>query len=184
MSKTTFAIQSRLYGFPFQSFVRNSKIFKLTHLRAQIACYELKGDLSPALLMEIFHESFENFETTRICVENHASVTGWQKLLLLIQIIMLPTFGGLCNRYFWDIRLKMLRLLNFKMVFQLVLRKFFKSWSRDQVTQRAYWCKEFQKQPHPDKKRKKLSASLMGPFSNFLKAFYLSLQQIMMRLPP
>ena len=149
--------------------------------------------MSPVLLKEIFHESFENFETTRICVENHASVTGWQKLLLLIQIIMLPTFGGLCNRYFWDIRLKMLRLLNFKMVFQLVLRKFFKSevffvftesWSRDQVTQRAYWCKEFQKQPHPDKKRKKLNASLMGPFSNFLKAFYLSLQQIMMRLPP
>ena len=100
MSKTTFAIQSRLYGFPFQSFVRNSKIFKLTHLRAQIACYELKGDLSPVLLKEIFHESFENFESTRICVENHASVTGWQKLLLLIQIIMLPTFGGLCNRYF------------------------------------------------------------------------------------
>ena len=80
MSKTTFAIQSRLYGFPFQSFVRNSKIFKLTHLRAQIACYELKGDLSPVLLKEIFHESFENFESTRICVENHASVTGWQKL--------------------------------------------------------------------------------------------------------
>ena len=62
-----------------------------------------------------------------------------------------------------------------------MLRKFFKSelffvftesWSRDQVTQRAYWCKKFQKQPHPDKKRKKLNASLMGPFSNFLKAFY------------
>ena len=79
------------------------------------------------MLKEIFHESFENFETKRICVEKHASVTGWQKLLLLIQIIMLPTFGGLCNRYFWDIRLKMLRLLNFKMVFQLALRKFFKS---------------------------------------------------------
>ena len=32
------------------------------------------------MLKEIFHESFENFESTRICVENHASVTGWQKL--------------------------------------------------------------------------------------------------------
>ena len=32
------------------------------------------------MLKEIFHESFENFETTRICMENHASVTGWQKL--------------------------------------------------------------------------------------------------------
>ena len=32
------------------------------------------------MLKEIFHESFENFETTRICVEHHVSVTGWQKL--------------------------------------------------------------------------------------------------------
>ena len=60
----------------------NSKIFKLllylslTHLRAQITCYELKGDLSPVMLKEIFQDSFENFEITRICVENQASVTG------------------------------------------------------------------------------------------------------------
>ena len=46
----------------------NAKIFKLslnlflTHLRAQIACYELKGDLSPVKLKTIFHDSFENFE--------------------------------------------------------------------------------------------------------------------------
>ena len=61
----------------------NSKIFKLSfnlslmHLRALIDCYELKGDLSPVMLKEIFHE---NFEITRICMENHASVTGWQTL--------------------------------------------------------------------------------------------------------
>ena len=34
------------------------------HLRAQIVCYELKGDLSPVILKEIFHDSFENFEIT------------------------------------------------------------------------------------------------------------------------
>ena len=39
------------------------------HLRAQITCYELKGDLSPVMLKEIFDESFENFEITRICME-------------------------------------------------------------------------------------------------------------------
>ena len=50
------------------------------HLRAQIVCCELKGDLSPVMLKEIFHDSFENFKITRNCVENHASVTGWQKL--------------------------------------------------------------------------------------------------------
>ena len=32
------------------------------------------------MLKEIFHDSFENFEITRICMENHASMTGWQKL--------------------------------------------------------------------------------------------------------
>ena len=34
----------------------------LTHLMAQTACYEFKGDLSPVMLREIFHDSFENFE--------------------------------------------------------------------------------------------------------------------------
>ena len=64
----------------------NSKIFKLSfnlsfmHLRALIACYELKGDLSCLMLKKIFNETFENFEITRICMENHASVTGWQTL--------------------------------------------------------------------------------------------------------
>ena len=82
--KTTFAIQSR---FPvFHTNPCNFEIFKtfvipfLTQLRARIVCYELKGDLSPVMLKEIFHDSFENFEITRICVENHAGVTGWQKL--------------------------------------------------------------------------------------------------------
>ena len=27
------------------------------------------------MLKEIFHDSFENFEITRICMENHASVS-------------------------------------------------------------------------------------------------------------
>ena len=64
----------------------NSKIFKLscnlflTHLRAQIVYYKLKVDLSPVMLKETFHHSFEILEITRICTENHASVTGWQNL--------------------------------------------------------------------------------------------------------
>ena len=60
-----------------------------------------------------------------VCMENHANVTGWQKLSFLKQ--MLLTFGGRYNRYFWDIRLKILKLPNFNMLFQLVLTKFFKS---------------------------------------------------------
>ena len=48
----------KLAWFSIQILV-NSKIFKLplnlsfTHLRAQIACYELNGDLSPVMLKEI-----------------------------------------------------------------------------------------------------------------------------------
>ena len=34
-------------------------------LRAQIAFYELKGDLSPVMLKEIFHDNCENFEIAR-----------------------------------------------------------------------------------------------------------------------
>ena len=73
MRKITFAIQSRLHGFPYKS----SLYLSLLHWRVQITCDALKGDLSPVMLKEIFHESFE---ITRICMENHASVTGWQKL--------------------------------------------------------------------------------------------------------
>ena len=44
----------------------------LTHLRAQIACYELKEDLSPLMLMEIFHDSLKISKFSRICMENLA----------------------------------------------------------------------------------------------------------------
>ena len=56
-------------------------------------------------------------------------------------------FGGCCDRYFWDIRLKIYRLRNCNMFFQVVLIKFFKkrtvfvfteSRSRDQLMQKAY----------------------------------------------
>ena len=46
----------------------NFTIFKLSlnlsfaYLKAQIACYELKGDLSPVMLKGIFLDCFENFE--------------------------------------------------------------------------------------------------------------------------
>ena len=47
------------------------------------------------------------------------------RVIFLIQIR--PIFGGLWNRYFWGIRLKICRSPNFYMLFQLVLTKFFKS---------------------------------------------------------
>ena len=54
------------------------------------------------------------------------------------------TFGGRCNRYFWDIRLKILRLHNFNMLFANKLFQkwtvfvFTKSWSRDEVMSTDY----------------------------------------------
>ena len=52
------------------------------HLRAQSTCYELKGDLSPVMFKEIFHKSLKISKFTRSCMENHSSMTGWQKLFL------------------------------------------------------------------------------------------------------
>ena len=67
----------------------NSEIFKLSlnlsfmHLRAKSACYELKGDLSHVILKEIFHDSLKISKFSRICMGNHSSMTGWQKLFFL-----------------------------------------------------------------------------------------------------
>ena len=60
----------------------NFTIFKLSlnlslaHLKAQIACYELKGDLSPVMLKEYSLTVLKISKFTRICMENHTSMTG------------------------------------------------------------------------------------------------------------
>ena len=59
-----------------------------------IACYGLKGDLSPVMLKKIFHDSFENLEITRIWMEKQ------------------------CNRFFRNIRQKVFGLPNLNMFFQ------------------------------------------------------------------
>ena len=58
------------------------------------------------------------------CMENHASVTGWQKLFFSYKCFQLS--AAVANATF-EIRQKILRLPNFNMLFQLVLTKFFKS---------------------------------------------------------
>ena len=63
-----------------ETVTRSILSLSFTHLIGSNCLYELKEDLSPVMLKEIFRDSFENFEITRICIENHASVTGWQKL--------------------------------------------------------------------------------------------------------
>ena len=58
-------------------------------------------------------------------MENRASLTGWQKLFfsykrLLSAAVAIATFE-------FNIRLKILRLPNFNMLFQVMLTEFFKS---------------------------------------------------------
>ena len=48
-------------------------------------------------------------------------------MVVVVLIQMLLTFGGRYNRYFRDTWLKILRFLNFNLLFQLVLTKVFKS---------------------------------------------------------
>ena len=84
MRKTTLTTQSHISRFGVQILV-NYEIFKLslnlslTHLIAQTACYELKGNVSPLIRKEIFHESLKISKFTRISMENHSGVTRWQK---------------------------------------------------------------------------------------------------------
>ena len=85
------------------------------HLRAQIACYELKGDLIPVLLKELFHESFENFEIYKDLYGKPCKHDWMAKIVFLIQMVL--TFGGLCNGYFRDIgRFIMTSLFTFLLI--------------------------------------------------------------------
>ena len=82
MRKTILATRTR---FPYNVLV-NFEIFKLslnlslTHLRVQIACYKLAGDLGSVMLKKILYDRLKISKFTRICMENYSSVTGWQKL--------------------------------------------------------------------------------------------------------
>ena len=68
--------------------------------------------------------------------------------LLFLEILNLNLPFAVCNRYFWDISLKIYRLPNFNMLLQIVRTKFFKSKlfsclpessSRGQLMQKAYY---------------------------------------------
>ena len=65
-------------------------------------------------------------KTSRLQGFVRKTMQGWPDSKSCFSHSKPPTFGGRCNRYFWDIGLNILRLPNFNMVFQLVLTKFFK----------------------------------------------------------
>ena len=131
----------------------NFEIFKtvmkyfLKHHRAQISFYFIKAIRALKCVKERFNESFKILEFTRRLYGKPCKRDWMAKFVYLKQ--MFPTFGGRCNRYFWDIQLKLLRLPNFNMLLQPVQDIFQKwtvfvfteSWSRDQVMQRAYYLR-------------------------------------------
>ena len=49
------------------------------------------------MLKERFHESLENLEITMICMENLASVTGWQKLFFSYKCFHLSAFVAIAT---------------------------------------------------------------------------------------
>ena len=109
------------------------------------------------MLKEIFNEGFWKFPKYEDLCRKPCK-RGWMaKVVFLIQ--MLPTFGGRCNRYFWDIRLKILRVPNFNMLFQLVLncfrvyRKLITWSSHAKSLFNLFWaiCKQFKPKKAPTK---------------------------------
>ena len=71
--------------------------FTLYSFKGSNCLYELKGGLGPVMLKEIFYDIFKNFEITRICMENHASVTGWQKLFSSYKCFQLSAAVTIAN---------------------------------------------------------------------------------------
>ena len=67
------------------------------------------------MLKEIFQDSFENFEIYKDMYGRPCKRDWMAKVVFLIQMFL--TLGGHCNLYFWDIRLKILKLPNFNMLF-------------------------------------------------------------------
>ena len=109
----------------FRSFSQNFP-FGASGTRAQISCYELKGDLSPVIPKKIFHDTLKISKFTRICMENHFSVTGWQKLFFsdTNPSNFRRPLQSLLLRYTPQ---KIYKLPNFNMLFQFVLTNFSKA---------------------------------------------------------
>ena len=73
------------------------------------------------MLKEVFHDSFKIDWLIDKDLYGKPFNHDWkEKDVFLIQILLI--FGGRCNRYFWDIPLKIYGLPNFNMLFHLVLQ--------------------------------------------------------------
>ena len=83
--------------------------------------WKQKEHLSPIMLTELFSDSLTITKCTRI-----STVCDWvARVVFPIQILLI--FSSHCNRFFWDIPLKIYRLPYFNTLFQFLLTKFSKS---------------------------------------------------------
>ena len=104
----------------------NFEIFKtvmkyfLQRYRAQISFYFIKVIWALKCVKERFNDSLKILEFYNKDLHGKPCKGDWVAKVVF-HIKMLLTFGGRCNCYFWDIRLKILRSPNFNMLFQLVL---------------------------------------------------------------
>ena len=88
---------------------------------------------------------FENFEIYKDLYRKPFKRDKVAKVVFL-NLQILPIFGGRCNRYLWDRRLKIDRLPNFntlsapanKILQKRAVIVFTESWSRDRLMQKAY----------------------------------------------
>ena len=77
------------------------------------------------MLKEIFYDKLKLFEIYKDLYGKPLILDWVAEVVFPIQILLI--FGGHCNRYFRDIRMKIYRLPNFNKFFQSLLTKFSKS---------------------------------------------------------
>ena len=89
----------------------------------------------------MFHDSFENFEITRICMENHGSVTGWQKLFFSYKCVQLSVAVAIATFEIYGWKFSGYLILIFSCANKIFQKRtafvFTESWSR---VQRAYFA--------------------------------------------
>ena len=132
MRKTTFAIQPCLHGFPLLliQILVISKFSKLSWIGAHVSCLFVTGKFDPLSAWGKVKWQFKNFRIYKHLSGKPCKCDWVAKFVFLIHCINASNFcwplQSLLLRYTTE-WLKILRSPNFNMLFQLVLKKIFKS---------------------------------------------------------
>ena len=98
--------------------------YVLKHHRTQISFYFIKAIRVLKCVKERFNEGLKILEFTRICMENHASVTGWQDLFISYKCFQLSAAVAIATFeiYGWNFSGYLILICSFSLC-----KKFFKS---------------------------------------------------------